>query len=190
MRLRWLMSRVTGYAGVINSQGAKYLTSPADVKWILGETSRRGLVSSSTTGSRSSRSRARSRLKKARALRAATCTIDRNPIREAIEREFAALEDLAKQRGMRDRRCGRVSGDDRPRVGVGRRLGAKGDRAGAGLGADRRAADGGAGAFGVSAPADRSAGASVSRRRCPIGARGGDGVQRPRPCVRGAADYR
>ena len=88
------MSRVTGYAGVINSQGAKFLASDRG-RAVRCWARRRGAGSYvvDNGADASSRSRARSRLERARRLRAATCSIDRNPTREAIEREFAALED-------------------------------------------------------------------------------------------------
>lgn len=98
VRLRWLMSRVTGYAGIINSQGAKYLTSPADVKWILGEASRRGLYLVDNGQTEQSIARELAAQQGAGFARG-DVQIDRNPIREAIDREFTALEDLAKQRG-------------------------------------------------------------------------------------------
>jgi polysaccharide deacetylase 2 family uncharacterized protein YibQ len=98
VRLRWLMSRVMGYAGMINSQGAKYLTSPADVKWILGEATRRGLYL--VDNGQAEQSIARELAAEAGGgFARGDVQIDRNPIREAIDREFAVLEDLAKQRG-------------------------------------------------------------------------------------------
>src|SRR6185436_9079610 len=41
--LQWLMSRITGYAGVMNMQGAKFLSVPEDLRPILEQTKRRGL---------------------------------------------------------------------------------------------------------------------------------------------------
>lgn len=98
IRLRWLLSRVTGYAGVVNSQGAKYLTSPADVKWILGEAARRGLYLVDNGQAEQSIAREMAGAEGA-AFARGDIQIDLNPIREAIDREFASLEELAKQRG-------------------------------------------------------------------------------------------
>lgn len=97
-RLHWVMSRVAGYAGLINSQGAKYLTSPPDVKFLLGEASRRGLyvVDSGQTEQSIARDTA---AQEGAPFVQADVQIDANPTREAMEKQFAALETLAKQRG-------------------------------------------------------------------------------------------
>ena len=98
MRLRWLMSRVMGYAGLVNSQGAKFLASEPEVKFVLSEASRRGLFV--VDNGQTEQSIARETASSAGAPFArADVQIDRNPIREAIEKEFTALENLAKQRG-------------------------------------------------------------------------------------------
>ena len=43
-RLEWLMSRFTGYAGVMNYQGARFTTSPASLKPVLQTIEARGLL--------------------------------------------------------------------------------------------------------------------------------------------------
>lgn len=43
-RLEWLMSRFTGYAGVMNYQGARFTTSPASLKPVLQVIEARGLL--------------------------------------------------------------------------------------------------------------------------------------------------
>jgi len=43
-RLEWLMSRFTGYAGVMNYQGARFTTSPASLKPVLQAIEARGLL--------------------------------------------------------------------------------------------------------------------------------------------------
>jgi polysaccharide deacetylase 2 family uncharacterized protein YibQ len=98
LQLRWLMSR-DGHAGFVNSQGAKFLSSSADVKWVLQETKRRGLflIDNGETEQSIAREMAG---EGGAAFARADLQIDRTPIREAIEREFAALETLAKERGM------------------------------------------------------------------------------------------
>ncbi len=98
VRMRWLLSRVAGYAGLINSQGAKFLSSSADLKFVLQEATRRGLflVDNGETEQSIAREMAGG---EGAAFARGDIQIDRNPIREAIEREFTALETLAKQRG-------------------------------------------------------------------------------------------
>ena len=99
VRLRWLMSRVTGYTGFVNSQGSKYLSSTSDVKWILGEATKRGVFLIDTGESEQSVARETAASAGA-AFARADIQVDRNPVREAIEREFTALENLAKQHGV------------------------------------------------------------------------------------------
>ncbi|MEP2827458.1 divergent polysaccharide deacetylase family protein [Parvibaculum sp.] len=43
-RLEWLMSRFTGYAGVMNYQGARFTTSPSALKPVLAALEARGLL--------------------------------------------------------------------------------------------------------------------------------------------------
>ncbi|MDZ4381278.1 MAG: divergent polysaccharide deacetylase family protein [Parvibaculum sp.] len=43
-RLEWLMSRFTGYAGVMNYQGARFTTSPTSLKPVLETIAARGLL--------------------------------------------------------------------------------------------------------------------------------------------------
>lgn len=43
-RLEWLMSRFTGYAGVMNYQGARFTTSPTSLKPVLAALQARGLL--------------------------------------------------------------------------------------------------------------------------------------------------
>ncbi|MCE9521152.1 MAG: divergent polysaccharide deacetylase family protein [Alphaproteobacteria bacterium] len=98
-RLHWLMSRVTGYAGFVNSQGAKYLSSTADMKWTLGEAKKRGLYFVDNGQAEQSVARETAAAEGAGFVRG-DVQIDHNPTRDAIERECAALEALAKQRGI------------------------------------------------------------------------------------------
>jgi uncharacterized protein len=97
-RLRRVMGRVTGYAGIVNSQGARFLSSADDVRFLLDEAARRGLYF--VDNGQSDQSQARETAQRAGAAFArADLQVDSNPTREAIERELAALEDLAKRRG-------------------------------------------------------------------------------------------
>jgi polysaccharide deacetylase 2 family uncharacterized protein YibQ len=43
-RLRWLMSRYTGYVGLTNHMGSKFMTSQSALRPMLEETKRRGLI--------------------------------------------------------------------------------------------------------------------------------------------------
>jgi len=98
-RLRWIMARVAGYAGLINSQGAKFLSSQDDVRFVVGEANRRGLYLVDSGDSEQSIAREVAQGAGAPFARADQ-QIDRDPRREAIERVFASLETLAKQRGV------------------------------------------------------------------------------------------
>jgi len=97
-RLRRVMGRVTGYAGLVNSQGAKFLSRSDDVRFLLGETARRGLYFVDNGQTEQSVAREGAQAAGAAFVRADQ-QVDRNPTREAIERELAALEEFAKQRG-------------------------------------------------------------------------------------------
>lgn len=47
-KLDWLLGRFSGYAGVVNSQGGKFLASPGDLRPILGQVAQRGLFFAET----------------------------------------------------------------------------------------------------------------------------------------------
>lgn len=98
-RLRWVMSRFAGYAGLINSQGGKYLASSDDIRFLTQEALKRGLylVDNGQADQSIARETAASvGLSFARG----DTQIDREPTREGIEKQFAALEALAKERGV------------------------------------------------------------------------------------------
>lgn len=98
-RLRWVMSRFAGYAGIVNSQGAKFLASTDDIRFLTQEALKRGLylVDNGQTDQSIARETAASAgLSFARG----DVQIDREPTREGIEKEFQALETLAKERGV------------------------------------------------------------------------------------------
>jgi hypothetical protein len=98
LRLRWLMSRVTGYAGLISAHGDRFLASKDDVALVLGEATRRGLFF--VEGGDSDDSVARDVAADGRmAFVRADAVVGRSPTREAIAKEFDALERLAKTRG-------------------------------------------------------------------------------------------
>ena len=97
-RLRRVLAKVTGYAGLINSQGAKFLASEAALRALLSATAGRGLYFVDSGEAEQSIAREVSAATGA-AFARGDRLVDRNPTREAIEKEFAAIEDLAKQRG-------------------------------------------------------------------------------------------
>ena len=97
-RLRRVLAKVTGYAGLINSQGAKFLASEDALRALLSATAGRGLYFVDSGEAEQSIAREVSAATGA-AFARGDRLVDRNPTREAIEKEFAAIEDLAKQRG-------------------------------------------------------------------------------------------
>jgi polysaccharide deacetylase 2 family uncharacterized protein YibQ len=97
-RLRRVLARVAGYAGLINSQGAKFLASEDELKALLQEVAGRGLYFVDNGEAEQSRAREIAAAEGAPFARGDR-QVDRNPTREAIEKELAALEELAKQRG-------------------------------------------------------------------------------------------
>lgn len=97
-RLRRVLAKVAGYSGLINSQGGKFLASATDLEALLRETAGRGLYFVDNGAAEQSIAREVAAAEGAPFTRGDR-QIDRNPTREAIEREFTTLEDLAKQRG-------------------------------------------------------------------------------------------
>ncbi len=92
-RLHWVMGRFTGYTGVMTFMGAKLTADEAALAPILKEIAGRGLIVVDDGSS------SRSTLKPgAGALRAAA-VLDAVPRADAIDRELAKLEDLARERG-------------------------------------------------------------------------------------------
>lgn len=99
LRLKWLMSRATGYAGVINTFGEKFLAAKDEAQFVMGETAQRGLffLESGTSNA----SVARSAAGNAGAPYArADVVIDKAPAREAIDAALDGLEASAKRRGV------------------------------------------------------------------------------------------
>lgn len=98
-RLRWVMSRFAGFAGIVNSQGAKYLASSDDVRFLAQEALKRGLYLVDNGQSEQSIARETAAATGVSFARG-NVQIDREPTREGIEKEFQALETLAKERGI------------------------------------------------------------------------------------------
>ena len=97
-RLRRVMAKVAGYSGLIVSQGSKFLASEPDIQMLLRETSGRGLYFVDNGEADQSIAREVANVESAPFARGDRW-IDQNPTREAIEKEFGTLEELAKQRG-------------------------------------------------------------------------------------------
>jgi hypothetical protein len=124
-RLRRVLAKVAGYAGLINSQGAKFLASEDELKALLQETARRGLYFVDNGAAEQSRAREVASRRQP----------DARGDREGTRNARGVGEGARLGRG----RCRRVSGDRRPPDGVGRGARGKGDRAGACVGFGRGA---------------------------------------------------
>ncbi|MFM9864198.1 MAG: divergent polysaccharide deacetylase family protein [Micropepsaceae bacterium] len=99
VRLRWLMSRVTGYAGLINTFGDKFLAEKDETQLVMGEAAQRGLFFVEAGAGAESVARVAAGNAGAPFARA-DAIIDRTPSREAIDASLAALEVAAKKRGV------------------------------------------------------------------------------------------
>lgn len=97
-RLKRVLGKVTGYAGLIGVEGSKFLASEDDVKTLLQTASSRGLYFLENGEAERSVARKIATRESAPFVRG-DLVIDRNPTREAIEQQLAALEVIAKQRG-------------------------------------------------------------------------------------------
>lgn len=98
-RLNWVLSRFTGFAGLINSQGSKYLASMKDAQMLMEQTRMRGLYLFDNGQSDQSLAREAARATGTAFARAGR-VIDATPSQEAIEKELAALEREAQERGF------------------------------------------------------------------------------------------
>ncbi|MEQ1753420.1 MAG: divergent polysaccharide deacetylase family protein [Micropepsaceae bacterium] len=98
-RLNWVLSRFTGFAGLINSQGSKYLASPKDTQSLMDQARMRGLYLFDNGVSDQSLTRETARAT-GTAFARATRVVDAMPSQEAIEKELAALEREAQERGL------------------------------------------------------------------------------------------
>ena len=97
-RLRWLMSRMTGYVGIVNYLGARLMAEPAAISPVLNELGRRGLAF--VDDGSSARSIAMGFAPAARAPAArAEVVIDAVTGREAVNAALARLEAAARANG-------------------------------------------------------------------------------------------
>lgn len=97
-RLRRVLAKVLGYAGLINSQGSKFLASTDEARAFLKDAAGRGLYFVETGDADKSVAREAAQAEGAPFAKGDKL-LDRDPRREAVEKELAALEEAAKQRG-------------------------------------------------------------------------------------------
>jgi polysaccharide deacetylase 2 family uncharacterized protein YibQ len=97
-RLSWQLSRFTGYVGVTNYMGSRFTASERDVRPILEELHRRGLL---FFDSRSAGSSVAGRIAAQIGMPTASNErfIDSEPSRAAITQALGAVEEEAKQKG-------------------------------------------------------------------------------------------
>jgi len=98
-RMQWLMSRATGYAGLINTFGDRFLATKDEAIFVMAETAKRGLFFVETgSGAESLAPMAAGKM--GAPFARADNIIDKAPSREAIDAELASLEAAAKERGV------------------------------------------------------------------------------------------
>jgi len=98
-RLKWLMTRFVGYAGVTNYMGAKFTAAPESLKDILAEFSKRGLVYIDNGTSQRSKAKQLGRVV-GLGVSTADLLIDANPSEAAIDNALSQLESIARQKGV------------------------------------------------------------------------------------------
>ena len=98
-RLHWVMSRFTGYVGLLNYMGARFTASDESLRPVLGELRDRGLLYVDDGSSpRSIAGRIAKEVGLPFAL--ADIVVDAVPSREAIDGELSRLEETAQQNGL------------------------------------------------------------------------------------------
>ncbi len=97
--LHWLMTRFTGYVGVMNFLGAKFTADPAALAPVLSEVAMRGLLYIDDGSSPRSLAREKAPGLNLRAA-AADVVIDADPSPQAIEAALIRLEALARADGV------------------------------------------------------------------------------------------
>lgn len=98
-RLQWLMARFTGYMGLTNAMGAKFMTAKEAVKPIMRELKLRGLIFFNTTVSpRSSAGRVAAAV--GLGFGSAHILIDQDETIDDIDNALARLETMALERGL------------------------------------------------------------------------------------------
>lgn len=97
--MRWQMSRFTGYAGVVNYMGGRFLSMPRALKPVFGELKNRGLLfledgSLALSASEQAAKAANLQVKRAKVV------IDADPSPQAISNALTMLEEEAKTNGF------------------------------------------------------------------------------------------
>jgi len=98
-RLRWLMTRFVGYAGVTNYMGAKFTSAPEPLRSVLAEFSKRGLIYIDNGTSQRSKAKQLGR-EVGLGVSTADLLIDANPSEAAIDNALSQLENIAKRNGL------------------------------------------------------------------------------------------
>lgn len=98
LRLKWLMSRATGYAGLINTFGDAFLEGKEETTFVMSETALRGLFFVEAGAGAKSNARTAASRAGAPFVRADS-VVDKTPAREAIDAALTSLEETAKKRG-------------------------------------------------------------------------------------------
>jgi uncharacterized protein len=99
-RLQWVLSRVTGYVGVVSAAGSRFTTSQADLLPILDEVKGRGLM---FVDSRSTENSVAGTLARSIGLPRAVSDLaldQQQASRDAIDQRLAQLEQTARQTGV------------------------------------------------------------------------------------------
>lgn len=98
-RLQWVLSRVTGYVGVVTSAGSRFTTSETDLLPILDEIKGRGLM---FVDGRSTENSIAGSLAKSIGLPHAVSdlTLDQQASRDAIDQRLQQLEQVAHKAGV------------------------------------------------------------------------------------------
>ncbi|MBU6155888.1 MAG: divergent polysaccharide deacetylase family protein [Alphaproteobacteria bacterium] len=97
-RLRWVLSRFTGYAGLVSVEGGKFLSSSKDTGLLLDAVGKRGVYFLDSAVSDQSVARDEATRTGTNFARA-NLRVDASPSQETIADSLAALEKLAMQRG-------------------------------------------------------------------------------------------
>lgn len=98
-RLHWAMTRFSGFTGLANYMGAKFVTSEEGLKTLFTELKRRGLSFADDGSAARSRTREIARQTGIAFTRGAL-TIDAVPTQQRIDEALAALESEAEQKGF------------------------------------------------------------------------------------------
>ncbi len=98
-RLKWLMTRFVGYAGVTNYMGAKFTATKDSLRNVLAEFSKRGLIYVDNGTSQRSKAKQVGR-EVGLGVSTADLLIDANPSEAAIDNALNQLENIARRRGI------------------------------------------------------------------------------------------